>query len=61
MGGFTASFCFSSGERQDAKLSLSVLWNVLEWGNQLDMNIFNACKLVLQKSLGMKSIQRKKT
>lgn len=59
LGGFTASFCFSSGERQDARLRLSVLWNVHERGNKLDMDVFNACKLILQKSLRMKSIQRK--
>lgn len=32
LGGFTASFCFSGG-RQDARLSLCFLWEVLEWGS----------------------------
>lgn len=31
LGGFRASFCFSGG-RQDARLSLGFLWEVLEWG-----------------------------
>lgn len=35
LGSFTASFCFCSGGRQDARLSLGFLWDVLERGNHL--------------------------
>lgn len=28
--GFTASFCFSSGGKQDTRISLGFLWEVLE-------------------------------
>lgn len=58
LGGIIASFGFSCGGRQKARLSFSFPWNALKWGHQLDMTIFTTCKLILQQSLGMKSIQR---
>lgn len=40
-------------------MSLGFLWDVLEWGSQLNMTIFTTYKLILLPSLGMKIVQRK--
>lgn len=61
LGNFIASSGFSSDGRQDARLSLGFLWDVLEWGSQLNVTIFTTYKLILPQSLGLESIQRKDT